>query len=195
MNSQGLKNNFGIFWHLETNMQFLFLNGWISWTLVKEETNSSIFSKIFSTSKVLSVCHLGQWLHFQDSAICANWPRMWLAGVKLPQSVQEDPVALGSLAGGSHLMHDAVVMLAYFWEQLLSYRLPVWELCVGRELQTVHSLPRPLACHHWFYGQRKHFLFVNTTPVSSIRWCNGINDALSRMLIDSEDGSGNLRWG
>lgn len=101
---------------------------------MKEETNSSIFSKLFRTSKVLSVRHLGQWLHFQDSAICANWPRTWLAGVKLPPSVQEDPAALGSLADGSHLMHDAVVMLAYFREQLLSFRLPVWELCVGQEL-------------------------------------------------------------
>lgn len=42
------------------------------------------------------------------SRVCTNWPGMWLAKVKLPQSAPEGPEALGSLSDGSDLMHDAV---------------------------------------------------------------------------------------
>lgn len=37
---------------------------------------------------------------------------MWLARVKIPQSLQEGPEALGRLGDGGPQMHDAAVMLA-----------------------------------------------------------------------------------
>ena len=37
---------------------------------------------------------------------------MWLAGVKIPQSLQEGPEALGSLGDGSPQRHYVAVMLA-----------------------------------------------------------------------------------
>ena len=36
---------------------------------------------------------------------------------------------------------------------------------------------------------KKAFAFVSATPAPSIRWCSGINDALLRIPIDSEDGT------
>lgn len=79
---------------------------------MRKGTNSSVVPKIFSTNEVLTMCHLGHWLHFLNSAICANWPAMWLARVKIPQSLQEGPEALGRLGDGGPQMHDAAVMLA-----------------------------------------------------------------------------------
>lgn len=96
----------------------------------KGTNNSSVVPKIFRTSEVLTVCHLGQWLHFQEAAICTNWPGMLLARVKFLQSVPGGPEALGGLCDSGHLLHDAVVMLAYFWEQPLSCGLPTRE-CVS----------------------------------------------------------------
>lgn len=114
-----------------------------------KKTKSSIIPKVF-IRKLLSVCPLGRWLHFWESAFCANWSEMWLSRVKLPQSVQNGLEALGSLPDGSYLVPNAVLSLAYFWEQVLSGTAHVGAVCPTGSPDCPFQ-PRVLPCHYWFY--------------------------------------------
>lgn len=131
-----------------------------------KETKSSIVPKVFDTSKVLSVCCLGQWLHFKESALCANWPGMWLARIKLLQSGQEGPEALGRWQSpNAQCSGDAGLLLRAAPKLQAPH--------VGAACQTGArdcSLPaQSLSLSSLILWGKKAFPFVNTTPASSIR--------------------------